>query len=178
MCACTYLSVCTCMCGCPWRLEDILKLEMWAVWLGFEELNSHPLKNQQALHLQSSEMIIIILMCIWPQTHPLKNQQALLTTVPSSIFLNDDPNIYVYKTTQKPNISFRHNFLPIAKVYYLKVKKVNIVLFGEGNFAKGTDNEHREDQGRISTGDFSGGILIMPCQHFAHSSQQKADGVS
>lgn len=90
---------------------------MWAVWLGFEE----------------------------PNSHPLKNQQALLTTVLSSIFLNDDHNIYVYKTTQKPNISFRHNFHPIAKVFYLKVETEKGVLFGEGIFAKETDNEHRED---------------------------------
>lgn len=95
---------------------DTLKLEMWAVWLAFEELNSHALENQQ----------------------------ALLTTVLSSVFLNDDHNMHVYSTTQKPNISFRHNFHPVAKVYYLKVEAEKGVLFGEDIFAKETDNEHRE----------------------------------
>lgn len=53
--------------------------------------------------------------------------------------------MYVYTTTQKPNISFRHNFHLIAKVYYLKVEAEKSVLFGEGIFAKETDNERRED---------------------------------
>ena len=37
------------------------------------------------------------------------------------------------------------------------------------------DNEHRQDQGKTVIVDFSEGTPIVPCQQFAHTSQQKAE---